>query len=1258
MGALRSAATRLAVLMFLLGALFSKGAAVDHNVSAQSSPGEVFNTFSPADLTIAAGDRVIWTATSGIHNVTCDPSASPPTTCWIASGTLGVGGQFIRPNPTENPGFTFGAQGTYTYNCTLHPGMTGTVTVGPGPLHHYLVTAPAEATAGSGFSVVVNAQGQSNNNITNISRTVRIDSNDPNDTMPANITLSAGTGTFNGVILRTAGTRIITVTDVATPSITGTDTLMVKGAAASQVVLTAPASASPGVSLQVTVTARDQFNNVASDYTGKVQFTSSDLAATLPNCSAAADCALTNSVRNFNVIFATEAAQTLTVTDKANATLTDTAALTISPACSTRFSNTAAIAVPVSGAATPYPSTIVVAGLNQAVNGMSLTLNGLSHTAPGDVDILLLGPGGQKMIVMSDAGSSIAATGLTFTVTDAGAGVLPAGAALTEGTFKPTNHGAGDTFATPAPIGPYSSPGPAGTATLASVFNGTDPNGSWSLYVVDDAGNNAGSISGGWTLTFAPAANTFCNQSNITIPDFARAIPYPSTINVSGLNGTISNLSVRLDRPTGVFTPPGDLDMLLVGPGAQKKMIILSDAGGASMLPNAIVTLDDSGAAVPTPLTGGVFVPTNIGAGDPFSGAPAGPYADPAVGATFASTFAGINPNGNWSLYIVEDSDNPILVTTANITNGWALSFDVVFNTTTEVAANISPSIWGQSVTFTATLESSGGVPTGTVQFKDGTTALSTPRGLSGGTAQLQWAALTPGMHNITAEYSGDSNFHPSTSSIVVHTVVPAPTATTVITSPNPSTFGDTVSFTATVTESAPNAPDGTVTLRADGVEINTLPLPLPGLPRQVTFSTKGLDAGNRAITAVYNGDSLFAGSTSPPVAQLVNKAATSTSLTSAPPTSAYGTPVTFTATVAEGTPGTPTGFVTFKNGAAVLGTGIVDASRQAILSTANLTVGGHSITAEYGGDNNFLSDASLPVIQIVTKGTPSITLIPLQGSINFGEQAAFRAIVTGPGAVAPDGTVTFKDGAATLGTIALSSGTAQISTSSLAGGNRNITAVYNGDGNYNTQTSSILVQEVIAAETATALGSSLNPSAFGQPVTFTATVISGVGTPAGTVTFMDGATPLGTPAALNGLGIATLTTPSLTAGTHSITAIYNSNGSFATSTSASVTQNVSQSATTVVVTALKETSVFRQSITFTVAVDSTTSGTPTGTVTFFDGTTELGSASLNGVGEAAITISRLPVGRHQITVQYAGDSNFPPNTSLVLIHYRSPKPR
>lgn len=189
-----------------------------------------------------------------------------------------------------------------------------------------------------------------------------------------------------------------------------------------------------------------------------------------------------------------------------------------------------------------------------------------------------------------------------------------------------------------------------------------------------------------------------------------------------------------------------------------------------------------------------------------------------------------------------------------------------------------------------------------------------------------------------------------------------------------------------------------------------------------------------------------------------------------------------------------------------------------------------------------------------VTQGSSTTTDISSVNPSTFGQSVTFTATVAG-GGVTPTGTVTFKDGAATLGTGTLSGGVATFSTSTLTVANHNITAVYGGDSNYTGSTSAVLVQTVNQASTATALTSSANPSALGQSVTFTANVTGAGGTPTGTITFNDGATTLGT-GTLSG-GTATFSTSILASGGHAITAVYGGDTTSGASTSSVLTQTV-----------------------------------------------------------------------------------------------------
>ncbi len=154
-----------------------------------------------------------------------------------------------------------------------------------------------------------------------------------------------------------------------------------------------------------------------------------------------------------------------------------------------------AITINDNAVATPYPSNLGVSlpTVSATVVDVNVTLNNLNHTFPDDIDVLLVGPTGANAIVMSDVGGGDDAVGLNLTLDDEAGGGLPDDGPLASGTFQPTNVGGGDAFPAPAPA-------PSGGSALAA-FDTTDPEGTWSLYVVDDQGIDSGALNGGWTLT-------------------------------------------------------------------------------------------------------------------------------------------------------------------------------------------------------------------------------------------------------------------------------------------------------------------------------------------------------------------------------------------------------------------------------------------------------------------------------------------------------------------------------------------------------------------------------------------------------------------------------------------------------------------------------------------------------------------------------------------------------------------------------------
>ena len=576
-------------------------------------------------------------------------------------------------------------------------------------------------------------------------------------------------------------------------------------------------------------------------------------------------------------------------------------------------------------------------------------------------------------------------------------------------------------------------------------------------------------------------------------------------------------------------------------------------------------------------------------------------------------------------------------------------------HTSTMVSSSVDPSVFGQSVALTATVKGLGttvGSPTGTVTFTiDGVAQAPVALSLVNGNEQATFstAALSVGSHVVTATYSSnDVGFAGSSSTALNEVVNPDGTATALSASADPTVFGQPVTFTASIAAAAPGAgtPTGTVTFFIDG----TAQTPVALSNDQATFTTSTLGVGSHVVTAAYSGDGDFNGSTSAGLSQVVNTADTTTTVSSSVDPSVFGQAVTFTASVGAAAPGagTPTGTVTFTiDGVAQAAVNLNNG--QAAFATSTLTVGSHTVAVAYNGDGNFNPSTS-SLSQVVDDADTATTLSSSPASSVFGESVTFTATVNpvAPGAGSPTGTVTFTVDGTAQTPVALSNGQATFATSALSVGSHVITASYDGDGNFNPSTSTF-DQVVNEAATTSTLSSSASPSVFGQAVTFTASVAAvapGSGTPSGTVTFtIDGVVQ---PSVTLANGQASLTTSTLSVGSHTIAVAYGGDGSFGSSSS-TLSQAVASADTTTTLSSSTAPSVFGQSVTFTATVSAVApgAGTQTGTVTFsVDGTAQTPVALSNG--QAVFSTSALSVGVHTISVSYNGDPNFNGSTASL----------
>jgi hypothetical protein len=297
----------------------------------------------------------------------------------------------------------------------------------------------------------------------------------------------------------------------------------------------------------------------------------------------------------------------------------------------------------------------------------------------------------------------------------------------------------------------------------------------------------------------------------------------------------------------------------------------------------------------------------------------------------------------------------------------------------TSVTSSDQTAVFGEAVTFAATVSSGSGTPTGTVTFRDagscGSGTVLDTESLVGGTATstaIPTLSVSGSPHTIFACYGGSNSFAASSGSLS-QTVGPAATSVGVTSSANPSVFGQSVTFTAAVSANAPGSgtPGGTVRFRADGSNLGQNVALSGGL---ATRTTAGLAVGNHTITANYNGSANFQSSTgSLSSGQTVNQGTTTTAITSdlsAPTTSGQSITVSY-----DVSPVAPASGDLSTGGASV--TVNLDAGGGGGSCTGSVTAGGlgsctiaapigvgtpRTVTATYAGNANFTGSTSDPV--------------------------------------------------------------------------------------------------------------------------------------------------------------------------------------------------------------------------------------------------------------------------------------------------------
>jgi hypothetical protein len=574
----------------------------------------------------------------------------------------------------------------------------------------------------------------------------------------------------------------------------------------------------------------------------------------------------------------------------------------------------------------------------------------------------------------------------------------------------------------------------------------------------------------------------------------------------------------------------------------------------------------------------------------------------------------------------------------------------------------------GQPVTDTATVapaSQGSAMPTGTVSFTDDGSPVPACQALPLPDVTPSQAACTEtfgsgAAHAIVATYSGDVDNAGSTGSFL-QTLGQLPTVTAV-TSPTPSTvYGQDADVTATITPAAGAVvnPSGSVTFFDGSLPLGSVGVSDVGGTATASLDTSSLLEGRHFVTATYSGDATYATSTTvTPVTIDVAEAPTSVTLNDASAESVVGQTVVLTASIASPAP-SPTGTVQFADNGEPIGSGEVSGG-QATFETSSLPLGGHTITAVYEGDDNFIGGSSTnTLMQTVGQAATSTGVISAHDPGLVGQTIAYTATVAvaTPGSGTPTGTASFSDDGNPIPGcqgLTLSPAPPSVATCTQAydaTGTQDITVAYSGDTNF-TASEGSTTESVSPVSTTTALVPSPAASTTGQSVTLTATVspTSGAADPDGAVSFTLNGTVLGNSvvSTTNGVSSASMLLTTLPLGSDTVTATYSGSADFLASSSAGptpVTVTVTKASTTIGLLASADPSTAGAPTTFTANVFPSTGSGETGTVTFFENGVRIGTSPVAN-GQATLAVFDTMGGNVAFTADYSGDPDFSGSTT------------
>jgi Bacterial Ig-like domain (group 3)/FG-GAP-like repeat len=503
---------------------------------------------------------------------------------------------------------------------------------------------------------------------------------------------------------------------------------------------------------------------------------------------------------------------------------------------------------------------------------------------------------------------------------------------------------------------------------------------------------------------------------------------YPDTVTVADVNGdgkpdllvgnqNSKNIGVLLGNGDGTFGPVATYGS---GPSAEPWSIAVADVNGDGKPDLLVADYNNSSGELGVLLGNGDGTFQNVVIYD------AGPFDSLSV------AVADLNGDGK---------PDAVVADWCNCGSGWVAVLLSGNATTTALVSSLNPSIFGQTVTFTASVSSDFKTPSGTVVFSDGSTALGSAT-LAGGKASLSVSSLPAGSDSITAAYQGAPAYNPSTSSPTNQVVTGATSTPSLASSLNPVPLLEYITYIATVTSQYGGAVTGTVTFEDGGSTVATVNVQ----GSQAAFKTSYKATGSHAMTATYSGDQNNGGSSSATLMErVITGRASKTVLASSGSPTFVGQTVTFTATVTSKSGTIPDGeLVTFYDGTTGLAS-VALASGKAGYTTSSLSAATHTIKAVYPGDPTFQPSTGT-VKQTVLKYATTISLASNPNPSNHGQTVTFTATVTPTGPYPVTGKVKFWDGTTGLGAVAVNGGVAILKKSTLGVGTHPITAQYAGD--------------------------------------------------------------------------------------------------------------------------------------------------------------------------------------------------------------------